>query len=40
MKQLIEVFGDLHAGDQIAARGTDELRAGTRVTAKLAPPPQ
>jgi membrane fusion protein, multidrug efflux system len=40
MKQLIEVFGDLHAGDQIAVRGTDELRAGTRVTAKLAPPVQ
>lgn len=40
MKQLIEVFGDLYAGDQIAVRGTDELRAGTRVTAKLAPPAQ
>lgn len=40
MKQLIEVFGDLHAGDQIAVRGTDELRAGTRVTTKLAPPAQ
>ncbi len=31
MKQLIEVFGDLHAGDQVAVRGTDELRAGTKV---------
>jgi RND family efflux transporter MFP subunit len=40
MKQLVEVFGDIHAGDQIAVRGTDELRAGTRVTAKLAPPAQ
>lgn len=40
MKQLIEVFGDLHAGDQIAVRGTDELRAGTHVTPKLAPPAQ
>jgi len=40
MKQLLEVFGDLHAGDQIAVRGTDELRAGTRVTAKLAQPAQ
>lgn len=36
MKQLVEVFGDLHAGDQVAVRGTDELRAGTRVTARIA----
>jgi multidrug efflux pump subunit AcrA (membrane-fusion protein) len=28
---LIEVFGDLQPGDEIAARGTDELRAGTAV---------
>ena len=34
--KLIEVFGDLHPGDEIAARGTDELRPGTRVSAKLA----
>ncbi|HZP92132.1 MAG TPA: efflux RND transporter periplasmic adaptor subunit [Burkholderiales bacterium] len=27
----VEVFGDLHAGDQVALRGTDELRPGTRV---------
>ncbi|MGH9936942.1 MAG: efflux RND transporter periplasmic adaptor subunit, partial [Blastocatellia bacterium] len=33
---LIEVFGDLAPGDQIAARGTDELRAGTRANAKPA----
>jgi membrane fusion protein (multidrug efflux system) len=33
-KDLIEVFGDLSPGDQIAIRGTDELRAGTRVNAK------
>lgn len=33
---LIEVFGDLSAGDVIAVRGTDELRAGTRVSAKPA----
>lgn len=32
---LIEVFGDLSAGDVIAVRGTDELRAGTRVSTKL-----
>jgi membrane fusion protein, multidrug efflux system len=32
---LVEVFGDLHPGDEIAARGTDELRAGTEVRVKL-----
>lgn len=31
----IEVFGDLHAGDQVAMRGTDELKPGTAVTAKV-----
>jgi RND family efflux transporter MFP subunit len=31
---LIEVFGDLAPGDQIAVRGTDELRAGARVNVK------
>jgi membrane fusion protein (multidrug efflux system) len=31
---LIEVFGDLHAADQIAARGTDEMRPGTKVRAR------
>jgi multidrug efflux pump subunit AcrA (membrane-fusion protein) len=31
MNDLIEVFGSLKAGDQVAVRGTDELRAGTRV---------
>lgn len=31
---LVEVFGDVHAGDVIAARGTDELRAGTAVLTK------
>src|SRR5262245_55552742 len=35
-KDLVEVFGDLSPGDQIAVRGTDELRAGTRVAAKPA----
>jgi membrane fusion protein, multidrug efflux system len=33
---LIEVFGDLRAGDQIVSRGTDELKPGTTVQAKLA----
>jgi membrane fusion protein, multidrug efflux system len=31
---LLEVFGDLVAGDQIASRGTDELRPGLRVAVK------
>ncbi len=31
---LVEVFGELAAGEQIAARGTDELRAGTKVIVK------
>jgi RND family efflux transporter MFP subunit len=30
---LIEVFGDLHAGDEVATRGTDELPAGSQVRA-------
>ncbi|MGE0133111.1 MAG: efflux RND transporter periplasmic adaptor subunit [Blastocatellales bacterium] len=33
---LVEVFGDLAPGDEIAVRGTDELRAGTKVTVKQA----
>ena len=28
---LVEVFGDLQAGDTIALRGTDEIRPGTEV---------
>ncbi len=32
---LVEVFGELSAGDEVAVRGTDELRAGTRVESKL-----
>ena len=31
---LTEVFGDLHAGDSVAVRGTDEVKAGTSVRAK------
>jgi membrane fusion protein (multidrug efflux system) len=34
MGNLIEVFGNLQAGDQVATRGTDELREGTHVLAK------
>jgi len=35
-KDLVEVFGELSPGDQIVMRGTDELRPGTKVTAKPA----
>jgi membrane fusion protein, multidrug efflux system len=31
---LVEVFGDLQPGDQVAVRGTDEIRAGTEVRVK------
>jgi RND family efflux transporter MFP subunit len=31
---LVEVFGDLRSGDEIAARGTDEMRPGTAVRVK------
>jgi RND family efflux transporter MFP subunit len=31
---LVEVFGDLRAGDEVAARGTDEMAAGARVRAR------
>ena len=30
--KLAEVFGDLHEGDAVAVRGTDELRPGTAVS--------
>jgi RND family efflux transporter MFP subunit len=30
---FVEVFGDLHVGDTVAARGTDEIRPGTEVRA-------
>lgn len=33
---LVEVFGGLEEGDEVAQRGTDELRPGTRVTPQLA----
>jgi membrane fusion protein (multidrug efflux system) len=35
---LVEVFGDLRAGDEVAARGTDEMRPGTEVRARDAKP--
>lgn len=35
--KLIEVFGDLRAGDDVAVRGTDELRPGTHVSTHQIP---
>ena len=35
---LVEVFGDLQAGDEVAARGTDEVKPGTEVKAKETKP--
>ncbi len=34
---LIEVFGDLRAGDEIILRGTDEIRSGTAITTRTIP---
>jgi hypothetical protein len=31
---MTEVFGELHEGDVVAVRGTDELRPGTSVSAQ------
>jgi len=36
-EKLIEVFGDLHEGDMVAVRGTDELRSGSSVSAQQNP---
>lgn len=33
--KLIEVFGDVREGDEVAVRGTDELRPGFRVNAQV-----
>jgi membrane fusion protein (multidrug efflux system) len=35
---LVEVFGELKAGDEVAGRGTDELRPGTDVQARQPKP--
>jgi RND family efflux transporter MFP subunit len=35
---LVEIFGHLEPGDQIAVRGADELRAGVKVNVKQASP--
>ena len=34
VEKMSEVFGDLHEGDTVAARGTDELRPGTAVSVQ------
>jgi RND family efflux transporter MFP subunit len=33
--ELIEVFGDLHDGDEVATRGTDQLRPGIEVSSRV-----
>jgi RND family efflux transporter MFP subunit len=33
--KLVEIFGGIHEGDEVAMRGTDELRPGTRVVAHV-----
>jgi membrane fusion protein, multidrug efflux system len=33
---LVEVFGDLHSGEEVALRGSEELKPNTQVTAHLA----
>jgi membrane fusion protein, multidrug efflux system len=35
---LVEVFGELQGGDEVAVRGTDELRPGTDVRARESKP--
>jgi len=35
--KLVEVFGELHEGDEVAVRGTDQLRPGTVVSAHAVP---
>jgi hypothetical protein len=39
MGALVEVFGELHAGDVVAKRGSEELRPGTAVTLRSPPVP-
>jgi membrane fusion protein, multidrug efflux system len=31
---LVELFGDLHPGDEVATHATDQLRAGTEVSSR------
>jgi len=32
--KLVEIFGDVRAGDEVVLRATDELRPGTNVTTR------
>lgn len=34
VEKMTEVFGDLHEGDMVAVRGTDEIRPGTAVSVQ------
>ena len=36
---FVEVFGELRPGDEVAARGTDEIRVGTDVRTKKSATP-
>ena len=38
LPMLIEVFGELHAGDLVLARGSEEMRQGARVNAQAKKP--
>jgi hypothetical protein len=33
-KGMVEIFGPLHDGDMIAARATDEIKPGAKVSAQ------
>jgi membrane fusion protein, multidrug efflux system len=37
-KGMVEIFGPLHDGDMIAARATDEIKPGTKVSAQTVHP--
>ncbi len=37
--RMVEVFGPLQSGDAVAARGTDEIQAGTEVRGREMKPP-
>lgn len=37
-KGMVEIFGPIHEGDMIAARATDEIKPGTKVSAQTAHP--
>jgi len=39
MEDLLEVFGDVQAGDEVAMRGTDELKPGQHVIPQIAQTP-